>query len=64
MGKIIKSPFAAANFKYMYRHFSCAPCHLDDEMNAAVTQGVRVQGTSKRPLPGCENASGKLRQKW
>ena len=25
---------------------------------------IAVQGTSKRPFPGCENASGKLRQKW
>ena len=25
---------------------------------------LKVQGTSKRPFPGCENASGKLRQKW
>ena len=23
-----------------------------------------LQETSERPFPGCENASGKLRQKW
>ena len=26
--------------------------------------GLHVQGISLRPFPGCENAAGKLRQKW
>ena len=56
-------PFSAFRLMVSVVHKRCGAKKREKKKKRA-KEGRKLQGSAKRLLPGCENAAGKLRQKW